>query len=351
MKRRLVWILPVALLLSMLLTGCAKKCEYEGCKEKAVEGGAYCEAHTCHAEGCFLEVEPGQDYCKKHLCGVKECGNPIMEGSRYCAEHTCKIDGCFQQTKEGGSYCAEHSCGKKACTELPIEGGNYCEEHTCHAEGCLQETEGTTLYCKEHKCGKVTCKNLHIENGKYCEEHTCKVDGCVEGTMSNQEYCKEHYAEIKAEIEKKALAKLNKTYDKVEGISWYKSKNEPYYADTRSFVLPYIGVNDSGSKWLRLVFHYTGSDWIFFDKVTIMVDGEKYYKEFDYFDVDRNNGGGNVWEWADISPTSNDIEMLKAIAASSETIVRFQGDTYHYDLTVKSTDKTAIKDVLDAYSV
>lgn len=343
-------LILVAGLSVLLLTGCAKQCKIEDCKEKAVDGGAYCEVHTCRVEGCFEKVVSGGDYCELHTCPVDDCLNEILSGSQYCEEHTCGIEGCFEQVKKGGYYCTEHSCQKDRCTNLKTEQSNYCEQHTCHVEGCFQETSGVTTYCSDHKCGKYPCGNLHIENGKYCEEHTCKVDGCVEGAMSNHEYCKEHYAEIKAEIEKKALAKLNKTYDKVEGISWYKSKNEPYYADTRSFVLPYIGVNDSGSKWLRLVFHYTGRDWIFFDKVTITVDGEKYYKEFDYFDVDRNNGGGNVWEWADISPTSNDIEMLKAIAASSETIVRFQGDTYHYDLTVKSSDKTAIKDVLDAYS-
>jgi hypothetical protein len=41
--------------------------------------------------------------------------------------------------------------------------------------------------------------------------------------------------------------------------------------------------------------------------------------------------------------------MLKQIANSKETIVRFQGDNYHYDLTVKSSDKTAINQVLTAY--
>ena len=41
--------------------------------------------------------------------------------------------------------------------------------------------------------------------------------------------------------------------------------------------------------------------------------------------------------------------MLKEIAASKETIVRFQGEHYRYDLTIKASDKTAINDVLTAY--
>ena len=146
-----------------------------------------------------------------------------------------------------------------------------------------------------------------------------------------------------AEKEKQsALANLSKDYDKVEGITWYKPQAYPYYANSRSYVLPYIGVNSSGNAWLRLVFHYTGDSWIFFKKITVSVDGQNYVKDFDYFEVSRDNGNGDVWEYVDISPSSTDIK---------ETIVRFQGDDYHYDLTVKSSDKSAITSVLDAYSL
>ncbi len=43
------------------------------------------------------------------------------------------------------------------------------------------------------------------------------------------------------------------------------------------------------------------------------------------------------------------FEMLQKIAESNETIIRFQGDDYHYDLTVTKTDKEIIRDVLDLY--
>ena len=142
-----------------------------------------------------------------------------------------------------------------------------------------------------------------------------------------------------------------KDYDNVENITWYKPQAYPYYANSRSYVLPYIGVDSYGNAWLRLVFHYTGDNWILFKKITVSVDGQNYVKDFDYFEVSRDNGSGDVWEYVDISPSGTDINMLRAIAASKETIVRFQGDDYHYDLTVKSSDKSAIISVLDAYSL
>ena len=44
-----------------------------------------------------------------------------------------------------------------------------------------------------------------------------------------------------------------KDYDKVENIIWYKPQAYPYYANSRSYVLPYIGVGSYGNAWLRLV--------------------------------------------------------------------------------------------------
>jgi hypothetical protein len=149
-----------------------------------------------------------------------------------------------------------------------------------------------------------------------------------------------------------ALAKLNKTVDKVENITFYKSKNQPEYVNTRCYIYPYIGQHDSGKAYLRIVYDYTGNDWVFFDKVTINVDGVKYTREFDYFDVTRDTVvGGKLYENIDNAATDDDIEMLRAIAESSETIVRFSGSSYHSDFTVKSSDKEGIKNVLDAYDL
>lgn len=41
--------------------------------------------------------------------------------------------------------------------------------------------------------------------------------------------------------------------------------------------------------------------------------------------------------------------MLRQIAGSNETIIRFQGNDYSHDLTVTKTDKTIIADVLALY--
>ena len=167
-------------------------------------------------------------------------------------------------------------------------------------------------------------------------------------TLKNEEAARK-LAEKEA-AQKAALKKMRTSTDKVEGITWYKPSNKPRYANLRSYVLPYIGkYNKSGAAWLRLDIHYTGDDWIFWTDVTFFIDGEKKYsKSYDYYDIVRDVGHG-VWEYVDILASKADITMLKEIADSEETIVRFKGEHHHYDLTVDASDKAAINDVLTAY--
>ncbi len=157
---------------------------------------------------------------------------------------------------------------------------------------------------------------------------------------------------VKADKEKRAksyLAKLNDEYDSIEGVTWYYPSTFPNYIDTRCYLLPYIGKDNNGYAWLRNRMNYTGDNWIFWKTATIVVDGKKYYKLPGSFGTERDNDNGYVWEYYDYDAT-NDVDMLKAIANSKETVVRFDGK-YQYDLTIKASDKKAIKEVIDAYEI
>ncbi len=150
------------------------------------------------------------------------------------------------------------------------------------------------------------------------------------------------------------LSKMRKEEDKVQGVSFYYPSAWKFYADgswvadQRCFLLPYIG-RDSNRIWMRMVFNYTGDDWVFFDHITVVADGERFSKSFKYFDMVHDNGGGVVWEYIDVEAFDSDLKMLRAIANSSETIIRFEGDDYLHDLTVKDSDKAAIREALAAY--
>ena len=162
--------------------------------------------------------------------------------------------------------------------------------------------------------------------------------------------------QLKEEKANTILGKMRNEEDRVRGLNFYYPKAYKFYsngswaADVRCFVLPYIGRN-SESTWLRLIYNYTGDDWVFFKNIIFAVDGKQYYKVFNYFDIVHDNAGGDVWEYIDDDVSDSDIEMLWAIANSEETIVRFQGDNYSHDYTINATDKQAIRDALTVYEL
>ena len=155
------------------------------------------------------------------------------------------------------------------------------------------------------------------------------------------------------EKEKKArnrqlLSKLYKKRDSFEGISWYYDRATYSRYATNRFQL-YMGVRDSGYKWLYLRLQYYGDDWIFWDTATIKADGAKFVISADYFEVERDNSGGAVWEWYDFSPGTYELEMISAVIRSKKAVIRFEGDTYYADRVVTAAQQQAFKNVLAAY--
>lgn len=145
-----------------------------------------------------------------------------------------------------------------------------------------------------------------------------------------------------------AFDKLKTKTDKTQDVTWYMSVEEPKLVTTRSYVLPYFGIQGDNA-WLRIRYHYTSGDWVFVEKITVTADDKVFERGFDYFDVQRANQGGKVWEWADTALSDADMEMIKAMADSQMTVIRFSGDDYQDEVIMAETDKQAIKDVLAAF--
>lgn len=191
------------------------------------------------------------------------------------------------------------------------------------------------------------------EKGKVTNYNKLEVAKTALGValMAEQEKIKAEKEKVIKEYSKK----FNIKTDKVEGITWYQPKNMPQYIDIRSYIIPYIGVRKNGTPWICVRYNYTDDDWVFWKSLKIVTDENTYNKSFSYFEIHRDNGGGDVWENYDevfsvgTSMDSSGIRMLMDIATSDETIIRFQGDDYHYDLHVTKEDKNMIKDVLKLY--
>ena len=153
-------------------------------------------------------------------------------------------------------------------------------------------------------------------------------------------------AEAAAEL-KKALASMRIKKDNVTNKRWYQDRTTTQYVDVNSLYI-YIGQDEGADPYLRFRIQYAGDDWLFIKKYTLNVDGTIYVIEPEYGEVERDNDT-NVWEWYDINPSAENIDMLKQIATSKKAIIRCEGDQYHRDRTITASEKTAISNVFKAY--
>jgi hypothetical protein len=148
-----------------------------------------------------------------------------------------------------------------------------------------------------------------------------------------------------------ALKQMSIKNDDVVGSRFIEAKSSPDYSNEDAFQI-YISGTQTSIGGLRFLARYAGSDWLFFEKIVVNVDGRVFNLDFSYFEVEHENAGGGVWEWIDIVPSSENISMLNLIANSKSTIVRVQGENYKNDRELTAKDKKAISDVftvMDGY--
>jgi hypothetical protein len=137
------------------------------------------------------------------------------------------------------------------------------------------------------------------------------------------------------------VAKMKKTTDDFQGVTFYQHPAKPRYANTRSYLLPYVGVNGS-RVWMRIKLHYTNDSWLFVKKARLNIDGNIVMLKTD--DWQRDNGP-DIWEWTDLAVNKNNRELLKLIAESKKTTIRLDGRQYYDTFELRDRDKQAIRDM------
>lgn len=157
------------------------------------------------------------------------------------------------------------------------------------------------------------------------------------------------YEEANNAARQRAVTILRQDEDRVEGITWYKHPNQPRYLNSRSTAYLYIGKKGAaGRPWLRMKVQYTSSDWLFVKRVIAWHDGIKEPLISGRFERDNNS---TIWEWMDVTPDDNQIEVLRSLANANEALLRFEGDQYRKDVKLSAGDKKAIREVLEAYEI
>ena len=89
---------------------------------------------------------------------------------------------------------------------------------------------------------------------------------------------------------------------------------------------------------------YYSSDWLFIEEAKINVDGKIY--TVTSTDWERDNDS-DIWEWSD--EPLNDRELIEAIVKSKSAVIRYEGRQYYDNRTISSSQKLALKQVLEAY--
>ena len=107
----------------------------------------------------------------------------------------------------------------------------------------------------------------------------------------------------------RALSKLRKKFDDIEGVTWYHDKSTSRRPINSIHV--YIG-EKAGRAWLGMVVRYNGDRWLFVRKFIVLADGKRFDARPAVWK--RDNNSEKVWEWINVTPSSDDLTMLKAIA-------------------------------------
>jgi tetratricopeptide (TPR) repeat protein len=206
----------------------------------------------------------------------------------------------------------------------------------------------TTNLADEYREGVISAVGEDINKGRF-DDAKYTLNSALQ-ILPKEKSLREISETIDSLIERQERAALSAMYKKTdtfEGVDWYYDRaTYSTYAGNKFFL--YIGKQDSGQPWLRLQMMYSGSDWIFWETLTVSVDGEKFSFNPGYYEVERNNDS-RVWEWYDVSPDSGDISMIEKIITSQNTTLRFEGETYRSDMVLSSAQKRAFKNVLVAY--
>ncbi len=172
--------------------------------------------------------------------------------------------------------------------------------------------------------------------------------------------------EIKGEQEKKKrerreqlLANMSSNYDPMDDLTRIAPKGvNPFVLDIPKggFIffpmIQFSGKNmESGISVITIATGFSQDDWIFMNKISFNVDGERFSWELAFGETDSQVGWGSIYEWVlrNSILQSNLKSDLQKIANAESVTIRFDGDTNSRDETLSKQQIQQIKDALELY--
>lgn len=178
-----------------------------------------------------------------------------------------------------------------------------------------------------------------VDVDKRIAEHTKRRDAATAKANAEREAARRN-----------ALSGFTKHRDEMQSVTfWYAPGGDVRHVGNR-FGL-YLVQPDSGAPYLRFRWMYHGDDWLFIDRLMVKIDAlPPVDAKFGHFSVERDNGGGNVWEWKDEAIEHEaHLQLFRRIADAKKVVLRFEGRQYYKDRTLTAGERQAIKRVLSAW--
>lgn len=145
-----------------------------------------------------------------------------------------------------------------------------------------------------------------------------------------------------------ALKKMKTKFDDIKKITWYYDKSTPESNNTNNIHL-YIGKEETGKPFMRFVIRYSSSNWLFIENYNIKADSAVFTIPTSFGEVKRDNAYDSIWEWYDTKVDKKILNIVNSIIDAKNVKVRCNGQKYYDERTVAKKEKTALKNVLDAY--
>ncbi|GEM_PF-1030806 len=177
------------------------------------------------------------------------------------------------------------------------------------------------------------------------EQEVVEKERLVAADKANAEKVKEEKERLA-----KATIKMNKKYDDINEVTWYRDITSPNYVIYNGFFVV-IGQSKGSKPWLILVIQYAADNWLFIESYTIKVDGKTYtISENSYGEIKRDSGSLGIREWLNRQVGATEYEIIKAVAYGKDAKIRFSGKDYREDKTITEQQKLALRNVLDTYT-
>lgn len=148
---------------------------------------------------------------------------------------------------------------------------------------------------------------------------------------------------------KEIMKKLNATTDDVAEVTRYIHKNSTPYSDVESFHLMIVKSKEYPKPLLFLKIQRYNKEMLCVKGYTIKTDNNKFQITLGWNDLVTDFGVNGSSENYTCLINSSNSDMIKAIAGSKKTTVRYQGRQYYDDRVISEKEIKAFQEMVEAF--